>query len=74
MLLFVPPSSFEGCGENPYDRTTLSQLLAGLMVIVSFGALTLILCHALLMLLVGAPPELLDGFGPPPSQHVMLSI
>ena len=41
MLLFVPPSSFEGCGENPYDRTTLSQLLAGLMVIVSFGALTL---------------------------------
>ena len=36
-----PSIIFEGCGENPYDRTTISQLLAGLIVIVSFGALTL---------------------------------
>jgi hypothetical protein len=72
MLLFVPPTSFEGCGEYPYDRTTLGQLLAGLIVIVSLGALTLTLCYALSMLLVGEPLQ--GGFGPPPSQHIMLSI
>jgi hypothetical protein len=39
MLLFVPPTSFDGFGEHPYDGTTLSQLLAGLIVIVSFLSL-----------------------------------
>ena len=71
MLLFVPTTSFEGFGENPYDPSGLSDLLAGLIVIVSFVTLTLTLC-ALLMMLVGAPDEFLDGFGPPTS--VMLSI
>ena len=41
MLLFVPTSSFEGFGEHPYDPSNLSHLLAGLIVIVSVGALTL---------------------------------
>ena len=71
MLLFVPTSSFEGFDEHPYDPTSLSQLLACLIVIVSFVALTLTLCHAILMMLVGTP---IPGFGPPPSHHVMLSI
>ena len=70
MLLFVPSSSFEGFDEHPYDPTSLSQLLAGLIVIVSFVALTLTLCHALLSMLVGTP----IGFGPPPSHHLMLGI
>ena len=74
MLLFVPPLSFEGYGEHPYDPSGLSHLLAGFIMIVSIGALTLTLCRAILMLLVGAPVELLGGFGPPPSQHVMLSL
>ena len=65
MLLFVPSSSFEGFGEHPYDPTNLSELLAHLMVMVSLLALTLTLCRAMLMLLVGAQIEFLDGFGPP---------
>ena len=64
MLLFVPPSSFEGFGEYPYDPSDLSHLLAGVIMIVSMGALTLTLCRALLMLLFGAP-MFQDGFGPP---------
>ena len=47
MLLFVPPTSFDGFGEHPYDGTTLSQLLAGLIVIVSFLSLTLTVCYGL---------------------------
>jgi len=68
--LFVRPTSFEGCGDYPFDGTTLSQLLAGLMLIFSLGALALTLCRALLMLAIGDPV----GFGPPPSLHVMLSM
>ena len=71
MLLFLPTASFEGFGEDPYDPSSLSDLLAGLIVIVSFVTLTLTLCHALLMMLVGTP---ILGFGPPPSHHIMLSI
>ena len=55
MLLFAPPSSFESYGEHPCDPNNLSYLLAGLIVIVSVGALALILCRAVLMLLVGEP-------------------
>ena len=55
MLLFVPTSSFEGFGEHPYDPSNLSHLLAGLIVIVSVGALTLTLYRAVLMLFVGEP-------------------
>ena len=74
MLVFVPPWSFEGYAEHPYDPGGLSRLLAGFIMIVSIGALTLTLCRALLMLLAGAPVELLGGFGPPPSQHIALSL
>ena len=64
MLLFGPPSSSEGFGEYPYDPSDLSHLLAGAIMIVSMGALTLTLCRALFVLLFGAP-MLQDGFGPP---------
>ena len=64
MLLFVPPSSSQSFGEYPYDPSDLSYLLAGAIMIVSVGALTLTLCRALLMLLFGAP-MFQDGFGPP---------
>ena len=72
MLLFVPPSRFEDFDEYPYDPNGLSHLLAGVIMIVSIGALTLTVCRALLMLLFGAPIEFVDGFGPPLS--VMPSI
>ena len=55
MWLFVPTSPFEGFGEHPYDPSTLSHLLAGLIVIVSVGALTLTLYRVVLMLFVGEP-------------------
>jgi hypothetical protein len=71
MLLFVPSWSFEGYGEHPYDPSGLSRLLAGFIMIVSIGALTLTLCR---MLLAGGPADLLGGFGPPPSQHITLSL
>jgi len=74
MLLFVPSWSFEGYGEHPCDPSSLSHLLAGFIMIVSIGALTLTLCRALLMLLAGGPAELLGGFGSPPSQHMTLSL
>ena len=51
--LFVAPAPFEDWGEHPYNGTTLSQLLAVLLVIVSVGALTLAVCRALGMLLAG---------------------
>jgi hypothetical protein len=51
--LFVDPALFEDWGERPYSGTTLSQLLALLIVIVSVGALTLAVCRALVMLLAG---------------------
>jgi hypothetical protein len=65
--LFVPPTSFENFGEHPPDWTSLDQMFAGLMVAVSLAALALVLCRALAMLFV-----LPDGFGPPPSQHLMI--
>jgi hypothetical protein len=74
MLLFVPSWSFEGYGEHPCDPSGLSHLLAGVIMIVSIGALTLTLCRALLMLLAGGPAESLGGFGPPPCQHITLSL
>ena len=64
MLLFVPPSSFEGFGEYPYDPSDLSHLLAGAIMIISMGALTLTLCRALLMLWFGAP-MFQERFWPP---------
>jgi hypothetical protein len=51
--LFVAAAPFEDWGEHPYNGTTLSQLLAVLLVIVSVGALTLAVCRALGMLLAG---------------------
>jgi hypothetical protein len=45
--LFVPPTSFEGCGQSPYERTSISQLLASLIMFVSLGGLTLTLCRCL---------------------------
>ena len=74
MLLFVPPIPFEGCGEYHYHRIPPSHLLAGLMMLVSLAALSVTLCHALIMLLVGASIELQGGFGPPASLRVMLAI
>jgi hypothetical protein len=43
--LFVEPALFEDWGEHPYIGTTLSHLLAVLIVIVSVGALTLAVCR-----------------------------
>ncbi len=64
-----------GFGRRPFiDPSGLSHLLAGFIMIVSIGALTLTLCRALLMLLAGGPAELLGGFGSPPSQHMTLSL
>jgi hypothetical protein len=51
--LFVDPALFEDRGEHPDIGTTLSHLLAVLIVIVSVGALTLAVCRALVMLLAG---------------------
>ena len=62
-----------GFGRRPLHRPG-SHLLAGFIMIVSIGALTLTLCRALLMLLAGGPAELLGGFGSPPSQHMTLSL
>jgi hypothetical protein len=50
LQLFVAPTPFEGWGERAYDSTSQRQLLAVLLV--SFGALALTLCVALLMLLL----------------------
>jgi len=51
--LFVSPAPLEGWGEWPYDGTTLSQLLAMLIVIVSIGALALTVCLSLVVILAG---------------------
>jgi hypothetical protein len=51
--LFVAPTPFEGWGEYPYDGTTLSQLLAVLIVIVSVGSLALAVCLSLVFILAG---------------------
>jgi hypothetical protein len=51
--LFVSPAPFEGWGDCPYDGTTLSQLLAVLIVIVSVGALALTVCLSLVIILAG---------------------
>lgn len=72
VLLFVPTPSFEGFGEHPYNPMDLSQLLAGLVVIVRLAALTLTLCHALSGLLFST--QTLNSFGPPPSEHLMPSM
>jgi len=53
LQLFVAPTPFEGWGERAYDGTSQRQLLAVLLV--SFGALALTLCVALLMLLLTNP-------------------
>jgi hypothetical protein len=65
--LFVPRPSFENWGEYPPDWTDLSQIFAGLVVAVSVVALALVLCRALAALFTHS-----GGFGPPPSQHLML--
>ena len=54
--LFVSPTPFEGWGDCPYDGTTLSQLLAVLIVIVSVGALALTVCLSLVIILAGGSP------------------
>jgi hypothetical protein len=55
--LFVSPAPFEGWGDSPNDGTTLSQLLAVLIVIVSVGALALTVCLSLVIILAnGSPP------------------
>jgi hypothetical protein len=48
--LFVAPTPFEGGCEYPYNGTTLSQLLAALIVIVSVGSLALAVCLSLFTL------------------------
>jgi len=56
--LFVAPTPFEDGCEFPYDGTTLSQLLAALIVIVSIGSLALAVCLSLVTLageLLGNP-------------------
>jgi hypothetical protein len=66
--LFVAPTPFEGGSEYPYDGTTLSQLLAVLIVIVSVGSLALAVCLSLVTL-AGEPLGSLYGAGTvfPPS-------
>ena len=54
--LFVSPAPCEGWGDCPYDGTSLSQLLAVLIVIVSVGALALTVCLSLVIILVGGSP------------------
>ena len=49
--LFVAPASFRDWGEHSYNETTLSQLLAVLLVFVGVGALTVAVCQVLGMLL-----------------------
>jgi hypothetical protein len=46
LYLFVPPTFFDGSGEQPSDGTTIRELLASLLVIVSLGALALTVCIA----------------------------
>ena len=54
--LFVSPAPFESWGDCPYDGTSLSQLLAVLIVIVSVGALALTVCLSLVIILAGGSP------------------
>jgi hypothetical protein len=54
--LFVSPAPFESWGDCPYDGTSLSQLLAVLIVIVSVGALALTVCLSLVIILTGGSP------------------
>ena len=54
--LFVAPTPFGGWDECPYDGTTLSQLLAVLIVIVSVGALALTVCLSVVIILAGGNP------------------
>jgi hypothetical protein len=57
LQLFVSPGPFESWGDRPNDGTTLSQLLAVLIVIVSVGALALTVCLSLVIILAdGSPP------------------
>jgi hypothetical protein len=56
--LFVPPTSFDGWGEHSSDRTTIRELLASLLVIVSLGAVALTICIALGLILSDGPLEL----------------
>ncbi len=51
--LFVPPAAFKGWSEYPYGGTTLDPLAAGVVVIVSVGALALAVYRILVMLLAG---------------------
>ena len=53
--LFVAPTPFEGWGEHEYDGTAERQRLA--VLIVSVGALAMVLSAALLMLFSGEPRE-----------------
>jgi hypothetical protein len=65
--LFVSPAPFEGWGDCPYNRTTLSQLLAVLIVIVSVGALALTVCLSVVIILAGgSPPGAGTVFPPTP--------
>jgi hypothetical protein len=73
MHIFAPPTPFDDGGEYFSDWTSPSQIVAGIMAIVSFAALTLTLCHALTILLSEAF-ALPNGFGPPPSLHPMLLV
>jgi hypothetical protein len=54
--LFVSPAPIEGWGDYPYDGTTLSQLLAMLIVVVSVGSLALTVCLSLVVMLAGGGP------------------
>jgi hypothetical protein len=74
MLIFVPPTSFEGCGEDSFDWKRLSELLASLIMTVGIGVLLVTLCHALMMLVIDGAMELQSGFGPPPSLKPMLKL
>ena len=58
--LFLAPAPSEAWGEYSYNGTTLKQLLAALIVIVSVGGLTLAVCRILLMLLADEWFELPD--------------
>jgi hypothetical protein len=58
--LLVPTTPFRDGGEFPFDGSNLSQLLATLIIIASFGSLVAVLSVSLIRIFAGEP---LNPFG-----------
>ena len=71
LQLFVPPTPFKDWGEHAFDGTSQRQLIA--VLIVSVGALALILCVALLSIFSGEPLGPPDQSRFPESQRLACS-